>query len=112
MAQQLDTLAELQNYARRVVDRAAHHAAAVEDILDRLLAQVILHHDPGTVECRTYGPQPSNVLRFSVRGHRVALAYNHQGQVEIRDGGERGRVLAAFSNSDTRQRVAGEFERL
>jgi hypothetical protein len=112
MAQRLDKLAELQEYARGVVTRAAHHAHNVENVLDYLLGQVILHHDPGSVECRTYKNKPTNILRFSVRQRAVALAYNHKGQVELREGNEHGHVLATFTNADSRQHIAQEFGKL
>ena len=68
--QKLDKLAELQQYALGVRGRTSHHAPAVEDVIDGLLAQVILQHDPGSVACRTYNGNPTNILRFAVAGTR------------------------------------------
>jgi len=113
MAQKLDNLAELQRYALGVRSRANHHAPNVEDVVDRLLAQVILQHDPGSVECRTYNGNPTNILRFAVRKHAVTLKYNHNtGEIDLREGNERGKVLASFSNGDSRQRIEHEFNNL
>jgi len=112
MALKIDQLTELKRYLEGVLARAEHHGQAVEDVLGDLLVQVILRHDPGSVECRTYRSKPSNILRFSVGGKVYVLRYDHSGTVELRRENHFGPVVGSFSNATTRKQVRATFATL
>lgn len=114
MAKTLFHFEELQQYFRGVNQRANHHAQDVDEVIEPLLAMVVLYAD-GPPVCRTYRKDRetrlTNVLRFSIDGRAVALSYQHGlHEVALHEGSEGGPILATFSNASLTGQVRNAFK--
>lgn len=114
MAQSFTGIDALRQYLTGVVDRASHHAPNITEVIGHLAVALVLNHDPGSLEYREYGGNPTNILRFTLRGTRYSLAYNHQhgGRIEAREGSDTGRPREFFTNGDTLADVLSKFSHL
>ena len=114
MARAVTGVDALREYLDGVVQRAGHHAPNITEVIGHVAVAVILNHDPGSLEYREYAGNPTNILRFALRGARYSVAYNHHhgGRIEVREGGDTGRPREAFVNGDTLDAVLAKFSRL
>jgi hypothetical protein len=114
MAQKVRDVDVLHEYLRRVMDRARHHAHAVDNVVLTLAGAIVWAKDPDTaIEVRTHSGSTANVLWVQIGGKRFALAYRHEvGTIEIRSGTLRGTVLASFTNDTPPEQVKKVFEGL
>jgi hypothetical protein len=114
MAQSFTGIDALSAYLHGVVDRTGHHAPNITEVVGQLAVAVILNHDPGSLEYREYANKPTNILRFTTRGKRYSLAYNHHhgGRIEAREDSDTGPVRESFTNGDNYDDVAAKFAKL
>jgi len=65
MAKEIKGLDGLRDYLDGVIERAQHHARGIVEVIAKLSAAVVVHHDKGSLVCRTYGNKTTNILWFS-----------------------------------------------
>lgn len=96
----LTTISDLQAYLSGVAQRADHHAQNVNEVILALAGAVVLFKDATSqLRVRTHAGRPANVLWMEIKGQTYALAYNHDGHVEVRLNTTRGRVLRRFDDT-------------
>jgi hypothetical protein len=94
------------------MQRAAHHAKQVYEIIPTIAAHVLSRND-GQLIVRTYKGGLANMLFFWVNGQRYCLAYNHNtGEIEVRNRTTRGASQASFTNATPNAVVRQFFEAL
>ncbi len=103
----------VQAYAEGVMNRAEHHAGQVKAIALALLGGIIWRADPASIEIKQYDGGLANVLWFTIRGRRFAVAYNHKTEnIEVRDRTLAGIALYEFNNATPVQDVETVFRNL
>jgi hypothetical protein len=100
MAIKVQSIEELQQYFRGVVERAECHAPGVADIIYPLLGMVVLKlDDKSDIQVRSYNDAPGNILWAFINGTRYTFRYEHSDQsIEIRKDSYRGPVLHKITN--------------
>ncbi len=99
MAIKIDSIDLLQEYLTGVLDRAGHHAGAVNGVALTLLGAVIWKTG-GDIEVKEYDGETKNMIWFRVNGKTYLMRYEHSlGQIELHDRNINGKVLYRFDNS-------------
>jgi hypothetical protein len=89
----------LQEYITGVMERAAHHAGAVEEIALAIAGALVWRKD-GPIRVYEREGKMTNVLWITIGGKKYALSYNHRAQtIEVREGSIHGEVLKSFTNA-------------
>ena len=110
MAQQIDSVDELQQYLTGVAQRAEHHAPAVSGAILALAGAIVLFKDrDSAIQVGTYRGRTANVARVAINGRRLALSYDHDGHVKVHDGSLHGEVLIRFDNNTPTAQIAAFF---
>ena len=113
MALSVTDVSELQTYIQGVMDRAAHHAGNVDQIVLAIAGAIVWRKDDDPIKVMTHGGETKNVLWVHIGGTRYAFSYNHQtGEIEMRENSTQGAVLHAFSNNTRVADVKRIFEAL
>lgn len=89
----------LQEYIAGVMERAAHHAGAVEEIALAVAGALVWRKD-GPIKIYEREGKMANALWATIGGKVYALSYSHQAKtIEVRERSMQGKVLASFTNS-------------
>ncbi len=102
MARQLRTNHEIDAYLRLVRRAANHHGHNVEHIIDYIAAEVRrrVNLNSDLIEAYERLGKIGRTCWVTIAGNRYAFSYVHaNGQIELREDGIQGRVLACFDNS-------------
>lgn len=104
-------IATLQDYARGVAGRAAHHASNISEVIPVVLGNVLLHGTKFSMR----GPG-KNVAWFETAKDRYAVAYsrraNHNYLIEIRRGSQQGPVALSCDNTTPTPTINADFRAL
>lgn len=112
MALTVQSIVELQQYAKGVFERAGHHAQGIEEISLAILGAIVWRAD-GQITVREYAGNPANMIWFQVDGKQYAMLYNHQtGKIELKDGSQKGPTLYTFDNTMSNKDVLDVFRNL
>lgn len=105
---------ELREYLRGVMDRADHHAEAVNEVALALAGAIIWRKDDDEpIKVMAQNGETKNVLWVRIGGQRFAFSYNHSaGAIEMRRDSTQGPVLNSFSNRTHLAHVKQIFEGL
>ena len=103
----------LQEYISGVMDRAAHHAGNVDEIVLALVGAIVWRKDDADIRVFAQNGATKNVLWVVIGGQRYAFSYNHKaGEIEMRLGNTQGQPLHRFSNRTPLSDVKSIFESL
>ena len=92
---------ELRAYLNGVMNRAEHHAGAVNEIALALAGAILWRKDDDQpIKVMAHQGETKNVLWVHIGGQRYAFSYNHDaGQIEMRVGTTQGPTLHTFTNA-------------
>jgi len=101
MALTVTEIEDLRAYINGVMDRADHHAGAVNEIALALTGAILWRkEDAEPIKVMAQNGETKNVLWVRIGGARYAFSYNHEsGQIEMRKGSTQGPTLHTFNNS-------------
>lgn len=114
MAVKMTTADLLKDYFNGVLERADHHAKAVQEVCLTLMG-VVIWKSEGDIEVKEVREGGmGNILWFkTVDGSRYALYYNHETlKIELRDRNSRGNTLYEFDNTTTQAQLFNIFKDL
>jgi len=114
MARGINTIKELQQYFKGVVERAEHHAQGVKEIIYPTLCLIIAYFDPNfEIKVMEHKGDTANILWAHINGNRYAFAYEHTTSViEIRKDSVKGPVLHSINNTLTVKNLIDIFKSL
>ena len=114
MALTVTEIEELRAYLNGVMNRADHHAGAVNEIALALAGAILWRkNDEEPIKVMVREGNTTNVLWFKVGSKRYAFSYNHDvGQIEMRENGIQGPTLHTFTNATPLSSVRAIFEAL
>jgi len=113
MPREVRDLNVLKEYVTAVIERADHHATAVNEIVLALVGGIVWRKDADPIDVHTKEGEMKNVMWVKIGGERYAFSYNHEmGNIEIRKGSIQGEVLHSFSNHTSVYEVKEVFEKL
>jgi hypothetical protein len=104
MALTTESVAELQQYIKRVAERADHHALNVNEVIYPLIGLIVHHLDQESdIQVREYNGDPGNMLWVHINNTRYAFRYDHGngGSIEIRKNSFNGPILHTVDNNTT-----------
>lgn len=101
MALTVTEVEDLRTYINGVMERADHHAGAVNEIALALIGAILWRkEDAEPIRIMAQNGETKNVLWIRIGGVRYALSYNHKTeQIEMRKDSTRGATLHTFDNS-------------
>lgn len=104
----------LRTYLNGVMERADHHAGAVNEIALALAGAILWRKDDEEpIKVMAREGKTTNVLWVRIGGNRYAFSYNHEtGKIEMREGSTQGMTLHIFDNSTPLASVRTIFEKL
>ena len=112
MAIALDQIGTLKEYFNGVMNRADHHADAVNEIVLALIGGVIWRAE-GNFDVKQYAGEPANILWMHVDTTRYCFKFNHDiGKIECRKGGHGGELIEVFDNNTPLAEVKDFFAKL
>ena len=89
----------LQEYMAGVMQRAAHHAGAVEEIA-LAIAGALVWRKEGPIEVYERDGDMKNALWVTIGAKKYAMKYNHDNEtIEFREKNLRGKLLKSFTNA-------------
>jgi hypothetical protein len=101
----------LKQYISGVIERAQHHAGGVDEVCLAIAGAIVWMADK--IEVFGREGKMANALWLYSGGNRYVLSYAHEsGQIQIKERGTQGKVLAAFSNSTPNSEVKNFFRSL
>ena len=104
------TIDVLQRYLVGVLERADHHADAVNEVILSLAGAIVWRKDQDDIEVLEREGDMKNVLWLRINGQRYAFSYNHEsGHIEMRAGSTQGQLVAEFSNDMSAAEVKNVF---
>lgn len=114
MALTVTEIEELRAYLNGVMNRADHHAGAVNEIALALAGAILWRkNDEEPIKVMVRDGHTTNVLWVRIGSTRYAFSYNHDaGQIEMREGSTHGPTLHTFTNSTPLASVRMIFESL
>lgn len=114
MALTVTEVEELRAYINGVMNRADHHAGAVNEIALALAGAILWRkNDEEPIRVMVREGKTTNVLWVRIGSKRYAFSYNHDaGQIEMREGSTQGPTLHTFTNSTPLSTVRTIFEHL
>jgi hypothetical protein len=99
MAKKVSDVDVLGQYIGGVLERAEHHAGAVDAVALTIAGAILWRKDPAPIQVMERSGEMKNALWVKISGRRYALSYNHHVEaIEIREGSTHGGVLASFTN--------------
>lgn len=108
----INSIEILQTYLLGVLNRANHHAGAVEGVALALLGAIIWKSTK-EIEVRKYNGKPANMIWFWVEENRYAMSYNHETEkIDLKEKTQNGHLIASFDNNTTYHEVIGVFKEL
>ncbi|MBV1776122.1 hypothetical protein KSF73_10410 [Burkholderiaceae bacterium DAT-1] len=101
MALTVTEIEELRAYLNGVMNRADHHAGAVNEIALALAGAILWRkNDEEPIKVMAQHGETKNVLWFRVGTQRYAFSYNHDsGCIEMRKDSTQGPTLHTFTNA-------------
>ncbi len=113
MALTVTEIEELRAYLNGVMDRADHHAKKVNEIALALTGAILWRkNDEEPIKVMVREGKTTNVLWVRIGNKRYAFSYNHEGRIEMREGGIQGATLHTFTNATPLSTVREIFEAL
>jgi hypothetical protein len=114
MALTVTEIEELRSYLNGVMNRADHHAGAVNEIALALAGAILWRkNDEEPIKVLAHNGNTKNVLWFRVGKTRYAFSYNHEaGCIEMRENGIQGPTLHTFTNATPLSQVRAVFAAL
>ena len=114
MALTVTEIEDLRAYLNGVMNRADHHAGAVNEIALALAGAILWRkNDEEPIKVMAHNGETKNVLWFRVGTERYAFSYNHAaGCIEMRKGGTQGPTLHTFTNATPLAQVRQIFAAL
>jgi hypothetical protein len=101
----------LKEYISGVMNRAEHHAKGVDEICLAIAGAIVWKADK--IEVLEREGSMANALWLHSNGRRYVLSYDHDsGEIQIKDKGTQGKVLAKLSNATTISEVKSFFDKL
>jgi hypothetical protein len=103
----------LKGYIDGVMERADHHAGGVNEISLALAGAIVWRKDNDPIQVMVRDGESKNILWVKINQKRYAFSYNHTtGEIELRQGSIRGKILHTFSNKTPVSQVKQIFESL
>ncbi|NQE47512.1 hypothetical protein [Herbaspirillum rubrisubalbicans] len=114
MALTVTEIEELRSYLNGVMNRADHHAGAVNEIALALAGAILWRkNDDEPIKVMVRDGQTTNVLWVRIGEKRYAFSYNHDAaQIEMREGSTHGQTLHTFTNATSLASIRTIFQSL
>ncbi|MEH2086347.1 hypothetical protein [Nostoc sp.] len=113
MTLEVTDIQTLKSYIDGVMERADHHAGDVNEICLALAGAIVWRKDDAPIEVRVRDGEIKNQLWVKINHTRYAFSYNHTtGEIELRQGSSKGKILHTFSNKTPVSQVKQIFESL
>jgi len=109
----VDSIMILREFGEHVL-RQDHAAPNVRLVACHVVTGLVLHAQPSSLQCRTYGTRPTTALRFSVAGRPYALRYDEErAALDLVEGNESSKTLrVSFTNETPQDEVLAAFAAL
>jgi hypothetical protein len=105
-------LAEAGSYLRGLHENADHHAREMFEVYPKVYVAAVAHMEDGSLKVFERLGETKNTAWARFNGQRVALSYDHQGGIEVRQDSVQGTPLARFDCNTPFEEVWNFFERL
>jgi hypothetical protein len=116
MPVQITDMDDFTSYIRGVFADSYHHAPGVSRVLPHLVSAVTMYADRSSLNARPSNRGFARQCWFERKGQRYSLSFIHDGpnsgHIELRQGTQRGRVVANFSGSESWDAVRRIFHGL
>jgi hypothetical protein len=113
MPKPITDISILQKYLVGVLERAAHHAGNVNEIIVAIAGAIVWRKDGAPIQVLAKQGEMKNVLWVSISGKRYAFTYDHPTQsIQIVQGTTHGVVLHSLTNATPLSKLIGIFKSL